>query len=73
MAERGYALLWRGQLLGERRQWSSCLVVSSTQTSWPWGEEEGSEERREERRREKQNVEEKKRGRREEEKRMGIG
>ncbi len=67
-------MLWRGQLLGERRQWSSCLVVSSTQTSWPWGEEEGSEERREEQRREREKVDEErrmKRGRRGEEKGRG--
>lgn len=33
-------------------------MVSSTQTSWPWGEEGGNEERREEPRREKGEAEE---------------
>lgn len=66
MAERGCALLWRGQLLGERRQWSSCLVVSSTQNSWPLGEEveeeEGSEKRQDEQKRERRREEDERRG-----------
>lgn len=36
-------------------------MVSSSQTSWPWGEEEGSEERREEQRGEKESVEKERR------------